>query len=98
VAAEKRHASYVEDISTSGALLHIADRDESVFQPGEHVDLEVDEMTPVSGDVVRSDPPIVAVNFTGIDEHDQDRIAAEIMDRATKSARENPDETTTEDD
>jgi hypothetical protein len=97
-AAGKSHASYLEDISTSGASLHIADRDMSMFEVGEHVELAVDEMTPVPGDVVRVDPPIVAVTFTGIGEHEQDRIAAEIMDRAAKFGLDDPDETATEDD
>ncbi|MDA0664609.1 MAG: PilZ domain-containing protein [Proteobacteria bacterium] len=91
-AAGKSHASYLEDISTSGALLHIADQDLSMFELGEPVELAVDEMTPVPGNVVRVSPPIVAVNFTGINEDDRDRIAAEIMDRAAKFGLVDPDE------
>jgi hypothetical protein len=94
--AGKSHASYLEDISTSGASLHIADNDASVFEPGEPVELQVDEMTPVSGDVVRSNPPIVAVRFRDVGEKDQDRIAAEIMDRAAKFGLDDPDDPTLE--
>jgi len=87
----KSHVGYLEDISTSGAALRIADNDGSVFEPGERVELEVDEMTPVCGDVVRSDPPNVVVRFTDVGEQDQNRIAAEIMDRADKFGLGDPD-------
>jgi|GEM_PF-2770496 len=97
-AAETSHASYVEDISTGGASLHIADQDVAMFEVGEPVNVEVDEMTPVPGDIVRVDPPIVAVAFTDIDQQDQKRIVAEIMDRANKFGLEDPDATAKDDD
>ncbi len=62
------HASYIEDISTGGALLHVVDLDQAQFAPGETVEVLIDEISPLTGRVIRIDPPIVAIEFSGLDE------------------------------
>jgi len=85
------HASYIEDISTGGALLHVVDLDQAQFAPGETVEVLIDEISPLTGRVIRIDPPIVAIEFSGLDEEGRERLAAEIMDHQEKFGLIDPD-------
>jgi len=84
---DKSHAVYIEDISASGASLHLADKSESEgqrFENGEQVDVMIDEISPVKGRVVRVEATNVIVEFTDLDEAAAERLATELMDRQEK--------------
>lgn len=74
-------AAHLTDISSSGAAVEFnLSKGDSPFQfdLGQHVDLEPDDMSALSGEVVRVYDKGVAVNFD-LDEINEDQLISEIM-------------------
>lgn len=82
--AEDRHEAYVEDISLSGVQLRNAAPEvsfEGLFVVGSEVALEIEDMSSLSGTVVRIAEPMIAIVFPERSERENKMLIAEIMDR-----------------
>ena len=81
-AAEHRDA-FVEDISVGGVQLRNADAESDFsdqFHVGDQVDIEIEDMSPLTGCVVRVKEPMMALTFPAREDRDIDKLIAEIMD------------------
>ena len=74
VAGKELRVGVTLDISASGAALEL----EADFDEEERVELDIEDLSPLSGTVARSYDDGFAVEFD-LDEGDEDRLVAEIM-------------------
>jgi len=84
IAVDEEHdTAYVEDISISGVQLRNADNEgfNEHFEIGNLVDLEIEDLSSLSGSVVRITEPMLAVQFPERSEEENKKLVAEIMAR-----------------
>lgn len=74
VAGEELREGVTLDISASGAAFEL----EADFDEDDHVELDIEDLSPLTGTVARSYDEGFAVEFD-LDEGDEDRLVAEIM-------------------
>lgn len=82
--ADESHSAYVEDISLNGVQLRNAESDTAFgdkFAIGDEVALEIEDMSSLSGSVVRLAEPMIAVTFPERSERENKMLVAELMDR-----------------
>ncbi len=75
------HAAFIKDISMGGVLMQIANdvtQIDEFWESGDKVMLQIDEMCPLIGHVVRVDLPRVAIAFAELSEPEIDRLADEL--------------------
>lgn len=82
--ADDRHEAYVEDISLSGVQLRNAAPEvpfDVQFEVGSEVALEIEDLSSLTGTVVRIAEPMIAIAFPKRSERENKMLVAEIMDR-----------------
>ena len=83
--AQSEHNSFegsLDDISASGASLMLSvplEAGQSPFKRGDSIEITIDDLSSLSGWVVRSDNLIVGIEFTH-DNESEDQLIAEIME------------------
>lgn len=76
--------AYVEDISVGGVQLRNASRDEEFGQHlavGEDVEIDIEDIAPLRGSVVRITDPMLAITFAERTATDNEAMLAELMNR-----------------
>ena len=83
--AQSEHKSFegsLEDISANGASLVLStplDAGQTPFKRGDSIEITIDDLTSLSGWIVRSDNISIGIEFTH-DKESEDQLIAELME------------------
>ncbi len=77
---ENTHAGATRDISAGGASIVWVELLEEVLDDDAYLDLDIDDVGYLSGQVARSFDDGVAVRFMDIDEEEEERLISELSD------------------